>query len=54
MQYIDQYNYRVEYRKGRKMDHVDTLSRMPIGLPLDETKECLYNENKDETGGIID
>ena len=54
MQHIDQYNYRVEHRKGRKMDHVDTLSRMPIGLPLDETKECLYNENKDETGGIID
>ena len=36
------------------MDYVDTLSRMPIGLPLDETKECLYNENEDETGGIID
>jgi len=48
MQHIDQYNYKVEHRGGKKMDHVDTLSRMPVGPPLDETKECLYNEEKNQ------
>lgn len=39
--YIQDFNFKIEYRKGSKIQHVDFLSRNP---PQKQTVEVLVNE----------